>query len=301
MTTPEVRRQEGVSHQNGLEQAIGLYKQSDFFLSFSEITRLGYTADLTQFQEYCETEDISSMARQIGSENIRNWHCQLKQAGKAPATVNRKSSSLSTFLNWAQAEGIIQPDFTIDLPKSEPKAEKKQPRILTAEEIDLLISKAKKLRDASLISIARATGATITEIVNLNAEDILRAADGNIVIRFKGGVHKTQPRTLEIDKKSIDKITEYIKSSGLKPEDPLFRGFNAQYRSLLIRLTRQGAHLMLKRYRREIGVEDLNPSMLRNTFIANFAGTPRELDEVLGRRNPKTARSAYSPRRLLKI
>lgn len=300
MTTPEVRRPEGISHQNGLEQAINLYKQSySFLLDLSESTRPAYARDLAQFQEYCITQDISSMARQIGSENIRNWLCQLREAGKAPATVMRKSSSLSTFLNWAQAERIIQPYFTIGLPKSEP-VEKKQPRILTDEEVDLLISKARNLRDASLILIALRTGATIAEIVNLNAEDILRTGDDSIAIRFKGGIQKNQPRTLEVDKKTGSKIAEYIQNSGLKPEDPLFREFHNRY-GRRVRLTRQGAHLILKRYRREIGVENLNPRMLRYTFIANFTGTSRELEEVLGRRNPKTARSAYSPRRLLKI
>lgn len=278
--TPEalrVRRSEEVLGQNGLEQVIDLYKQSDFFLNFSENTRSAYAADLSKFQEYCKTQGISEV-RQIESEDIINWRNQLRQAGRAPATINRKRASLSGFLDWAQVEGIIQPDFTISLPKYE-SVEKKQPRILSAGEADSLISKARNLRDASLILIALKTGASITEIINLNAEDILRTGDGNIAIRFKGGVRKTQPRTLKVDKKTGSKISEYIEEFELKSEDPLFRGRNGRPR-----LTRQGINLILKGYASEIGVKNLNSRMLRDTFIVNFTGTPSELTKILGRK-----------------
>jgi len=300
MITPEARRPEGVSHQNGLEQSIDRYKQSDSFLALSENTRLAYTADLAQFQKYCRTQNISEI-RQIESENIRNWRYQLRQAGRTPATINRKRENLSGFLNWAQVERIIPPDFTISLPKYEPVA-KRQPRILSAEQVGSLISKAKNLRDASLIFIALATGATITEIVNLNAEDILRTGNGNITIRFNGSMHKVQPRTLVVDKRIGDIITEYEKANRLKPEDPLFRGYTTNRGRLRgRRLTRQAVNLILEGYASKIGIENLNPRMLQNTFIANFAGTRRELDAILGRRKPEPARSTYSPRRLLKI
>ncbi len=297
MKTPEARQSEVISHQNGLEQTIGRYKQSDSFLDLSENTRSAYTADLTQFQAYCKTQDISEVSK-IESEDIKNWYCQLRQAGKAPATNNRKRSSLSSFFKWAQAEGIIQPDFTMSLPRYE-SVEKKQPRILSAEQADSLISKAKNLRDASLILIALATGASIKEIVNLNREDILKTRNGNIAIRFKGIVKKAQPRKREVDKKAGSKIAEYIKKSRLKPEDPLFKGFRDGYGRG--RLTRVSAHQILERYGGEIGVEHLNPRILRDTFIANFTGSPRELDAILGRRNPRPSRSTYSPRPLLKI
>lgn len=272
MTTPEVRQPREVPHQNELEQAIELYNHSDFFLDHSGNTHLAYTADLAQFQTYCKKKDISEI-RQIKSEDIRNWQDQLRQAGKAPATINRMQSSLSGFLGWAQAEGII-------LPRFEPVM-KKQPIILSAEQVDSLISKAKNLRDASLILISLKTGATITEIVNLNAEDILETEDGNTAIRFKGGVKRSQPRTLEVDKEAGSKIAEYIEESGLEPEDPLFPSRYGHER----RLTRAGAtNAIFRNYAVEIGVENLNSRILRDTFIANFTGTPRQLAEALGKK-----------------
>ena len=84
---------------------------------------------------------------------------------------------------------------------------------MSAEQADSLISKAKNLQDASLISIALTTGATTTEIVNLNTEDILGIEDGNTAIRFKAH-SKTQPRILQIDKRIGSEIAEYIEDSG---------------------------------------------------------------------------------------
>jgi len=278
--TPEIPRPEEISHQNGLEQAIDRYKQSDSFLALSKNTRLAYTTDLAQFKRYCQTQGVLSITALSPQESI-DWLETLRAQRCSQSTSNRKRASLSTFLNWAQTEGIIQPDFTISLPKCE-SVEKKQPRILSAEEMDSLISKAKNLRDASLILISLVTGATITEIVNLNAGDILKIGDGNTAIIFKGGIRKTQPRILEVNKKAGSKIAEYIKDSGLKPEDPLFRGFRGQHERG--RLARQGLNFILNAYATEIGVENLNPRMLRNTFIANFTGTPHKLSETLGRK-----------------
>lgn len=274
---PEIRRPEGVSRQNGLEQAIARYKQSGLFLKLSGNTQVFYNHDLTQFQEeYCQAHNILS-PDQLTPEDVTNWRDQLRQGGYSPATINRKRASLSGFLEEAQAKGIIRPDFKKSLPKYE-SVGKKQPRILSAEQADSLISKAKNLQDASLISIALTTGATTTEIVNLNTEDILGIEDGNTAIRFKGGIRKTQLRILQIDKRIGSEIAEYIEDSGLKPEDPLFKE-----RHKGSRLTRNLVWFMLRDYGREIGVENLNARMLRNTFIAGFPGTEQQLNEVLGR------------------
>ena len=275
--TPETRQSEGVSHQNGLEQAIDQYKQSEYFFALSRNTQVSYNHDLTQFQEeYCQVHNIMS-PDQLTPEDVTNWGDQLRQNGYSPATINRKRASLSGFLEVAQAEGIIRLDFKKSLPKYE-SVGKRQPGILSDEQVDSLISKAKNLRDDSLILIALATGATITEIVNLNAEDILRTEDGNTSIRFKGIVHKTRPRTSVVDKKVGSVISEHIKDSGLKPEDPLFKeGHKGS------RLTRNLVWFMLRDYGREIGVKNLNARMLRNTFIARFPGTEQQLNEVLGR------------------
>ncbi|GEM_PF-4147947 len=274
---PEIRRPEKVSHRNGLEQAIDRYKQSKKFLELSGNTQVFYSHDLTQFQEeYCQAHNILSVI-QLTPEDVANWRDQLRQGGYSPATINRKRASLSGFLEEAQTQGMIRPDFKKSLPKYE-SVGKKQPGILTAEQADSLISKAKNLQDASLILIALTTGASITEIVNLNAEDILRTEDGNTAIRFKGGIRKIQTRTLQIDKKIGSKISEYIEDSGLKPEDPLFKE-----RHKGSRLTRNLVWFMLRDYGREIGVENLNTRMLRDTFIARFPGTEQQLNKVLGR------------------
>ena len=49
--TPETRQSEGVSHQNGLEQAIDQYKQSEYFFALSRNTQVSYNHDLTNFKK----------------------------------------------------------------------------------------------------------------------------------------------------------------------------------------------------------------------------------------------------------
>ena len=62
----------------------------------------------------------------------------------------------------------------------------------------------------------------------------------------------------------------------LKPEDPLFKE-----RHKGSRLTRNLVWFMLRDYGREIGVENLNARMLRNTFIAGFLGQNNSLMKYL--------------------
>ena len=113
----------------------------------------------------------------------------------------------------------------------------------------------------------------------MNVEDIIEIDDGSVAIRFEGGIKKAETRTLQIDNKTGSRIAEYIKDSGLKLKDPLFKGQRGTPR-----LTRQGVWLVLTSSGKRIGIENLTPRTLRDTFMANFTGTPRELSEVLGRK-----------------
>ena len=97
-------------------------------------------------------------------------------------------------------------------------------------------------------------------------------------------MRKTKPRTIIVNKRVKDEVLIYINENKLKPENPLLQSYTSIRvgKQLGKQITRQAVNLILNGYGKKIGVLDLNPKMLRQTFIVNFTGSQRELAEVLG-------------------
>ena len=58
-----------------------------------------------------------------------------------------------------------------------PKIEKRVPSILTSQEVELLLEQPKNVdlkgsRDKAMLELAYATGMRVTEIINLNCDDV---------------------------------------------------------------------------------------------------------------------------------
>ena len=93
----------------------------------SETTRKAYETDLEDFARYTESEDLkSAMVGLIfqGPGRANSIALQYKgnmiQAGKSPATVNRRLSALRSVISLAKTLGIIH--WTLEVPNEKAKA-----------------------------------------------------------------------------------------------------------------------------------------------------------------------------------
>jgi integrase/recombinase XerD len=143
-----------------------------------------------------------------------------------------------------------------------------------------------ELRDAALVHFLLSTGCRISEALSVDRSQI--NPEGRLVVRGKG----SKERMVQLTPDATQTIRAYLSSR--HDRDPaLFlnydRSSSARGRR---RLTSSGARHILRRLRRDTGVEGLtSPHVLRHTTateLLTITGNVRLVQEVLGHANLNT-------------
>ena len=138
-------------------------------------TVCSYLRDIRQFAEWLQSSGEADIlgATQL---NISDYLSHLRSQGKSGATVSRVLASLKNFYAYLVSTGFLEEspvsgDIHVD------RGEKKLPQILTGKEVELLLAQpsgldAKGLRDKAMLEVMYATGMRVTELIDLNVEDV---------------------------------------------------------------------------------------------------------------------------------
>ncbi|OGD90804.1 hypothetical protein A3D07_00665 [Candidatus Curtissbacteria bacterium RIFCSPHIGHO2_02_FULL_42_15] len=254
-----------------LRDTLNAFYNSEKFLSLNESTRSFYQGDLRCFQRSMAGIGAESL-NQITPQIVADYLASLQ---KSPATIARRLNSIKTLLRWAEAEHIADPSLVDQLPKT-PRWEKAiTPNYLSDKEAAGLVEKARgNLRNLALVTIAIQTGAKTSEILDLNVDDI-HHSDHQVSIQFISKNGKS--RVNYLDGESAEIIREFAEN---QKTGPLF--LTGKYNHSGEKLTRQGFWFIVRELGKTVGRPDINPRILRNTFIRNFPGSPAELSETLG-------------------
>ncbi|MTI43241.1 tyrosine recombinase XerD subunit [Roseibium hamelinense] len=144
----------------------------------SENTIAGYRRDLEDFDAFLGTTRISKAE----SKDISLYMSDLAGRGFAATSQARKLSALKQYFKFLYSDGIRQDDPTRTL--SAPKKRQSLPKVLTIEDVDLLISSARAetlkphkspaarlraYRLHTLLEVLYATGLRVSELVALPA------------------------------------------------------------------------------------------------------------------------------------
>lgn len=222
-----------------------------------------YRIDLRQYFEYvC----VSEPDKEKIEEYVTHLHKSYKQK-----TVKRKIASIKAFYNYLEENEVIT-----ETPFRKIKVKFKEtvtlPRIIPREEIENLLNhmyqclnetdkvlRKYMLRNVAVIEVLFATGARVYEISNIR-EDSINLNTGVIRLMGKGGkdryVQISNPSILEVLKKYYDVNEQAIKKSGY---------FFVNNRES--RYTEQSIRLMLKKYKKQAGIErNITPHMFRHSF-----------------------------------
>lgn len=226
-------------------------------------TLKAYRIDLRQYFEYICVDEPD---KEKIEEYVTHLHKSYKQK-----TVKRKIASIKAFYNYLEETEIIA-----ESPFRKIKVKFKEtvtlPRIIPREEIEKLLNhmyqclnendKASRkfmLRDVAVIEVFFATGARVYEISNIR-DDSINLNTGLIRLMGKGGkeryVQISNTSILEVLKKYYDENEQSIKKSGY---------FFVNNRES--RYTEQSIRLMLKKYKKQAGIErNITPHMFRHSF-----------------------------------
>ena len=167
-------------------------------------TLRNYGMDLSDFQNFVQTDEIKSVDKRI----IRSYLTHLNQKQATKRTILRRLSALRSFFKYLLKEGAISQNPLEEI--DAPKLEKTIPAPLTREEIDRLFQQPDirtflGFRDRTILELFYSSGLRISELVSLNRSDF---DPMNLTLRVKGKGKKE--RVIPITKNAADWISRYL-------------------------------------------------------------------------------------------
>lgn len=246
----------------------------------SDNTLQSYNRDIKLYCNYLEENNLDPV--KTGEKELAKYLETLKENGKAVSTVSRNLASLRSFYQYLYRTKVVSEDPTVNL--ESPKIERKLPKVLTSEQVELLLDQPKCVdlkgyRDKAMLELVYATGIRVTELISMNVSDV------NIENGYIKCAGKTKERIIPIGTLAINALKEYMDKSRnilLKDENDqaLFVNVNGQ------RLTRQGFWKILKQYKTQANIDvDITPHTLRHSFAVHLLENGAELraiQEMLG-------------------
>lgn len=258
------------------------------FLTYLQVER-GLSQNTVQSYRY-DLEHFASFLVEQGcclesatQKMILDFLNYQRQQNKSARTRSRKLAALRAFYRFLLQERRISADPTENL--NSPKLEKSLPRVLSVEDVELLLSQPDLgsvlgIRDKAMLELLYATGMRVSEMLGLNTEHL------NLDLGFVRCLGKgSKERIIPVGEIAVRYIREYLSKARLKLRK------NAWERAAFLnnhgnRLSRQGFWKILKSYARKAGIpKEITPHVLRHSFATHLlenGADLRAVQEMLG-------------------
>lgn len=235
-----------------------------------------YKHDVTQYISYLDgtgVTDISSTTK----TTVLSYLLYLQKEGRASSTVSRTLASLRSYYLFMMQNGVVKSNPTSNL--EAPHVEKKIPKILSGEEVELLLEQPKNcdnkgIRDKAMLELLYATGIRVSELINLDVSDVNVPMS---FVRCKGG---KKERIIPMGHQAKDALENYINNVRkymVKDENETALFVNCSG----ARLSRQGFWKLIKYYQHIAGIEtDITPHTLRHSFAAHLLENGADLHSI---------------------
>ncbi len=251
-----------------------------------------YTTFLYRFLAFLEFNSYPTDAAQMNKEIIRAFILYLQEEAKTPrskkplssATVQGYVRTLRVFFSWAVREEYLAESPTAKIPV--PKATQKVINTFTHEQIGKLAqacyrSNDNSYRNLTILLLLLDTGIRVSELVNINHEDV-NLAEGWIKIKIgKGGKERIVPVGSVVQKSLWKYINHYRPQPLTQKVTRLFLSDDG------LPLTRSGIQQMLRRCGKRAGISGVrcSPHTFRHTFAKSYlinGGDIFSLQKILG-------------------
>lgn len=235
-----------------------------------------YKRDVSQYISYLDgtgVTDISSTTK----TTVLSYLLYLQKEGRASSTVSRTLASLRSYYLFMMQNGVVKSNPTSNL--EAPHVEKKIPKILSGEEVELLLEQPKNcdnkgIRDKAMLELLYATGIRVSELINLDVSDVNVPMS---FVRCKGG---KKERIIPMGHQAKDALENYINNVRkymVKDENETALFVNCSG----ARLSRQGFWKLIKYYQHIAGIEtDITPHTLRHSFAAHLLENGADLHSI---------------------
>jgi len=245
----------------------------------SEHTATAYGRDLGQFGAFLEERGIDLL--KASSEDVRVF---LGGGAWRPSTRARKAAALRSFYREAVQDSMVAADPTRALAGI--RLESGLPKVLSVSEVDRLLSLPKTdpygLRDRAILETLYGAGLRASELLDLRLQDV------DFDVGFVRTVGKgDKERVVPLGRTALQALQAYLQrgrpalgKAGVLKAPELFLSNRGR------RLSRQGLHLIIKRYAGAAGLSgDVSAHTLRHSFATHLlegGADLRAVQEMLG-------------------
>ena len=264
--------------ENLIEKFLGFLQNEK---KLTKNTLESYKRDINNFIQFLNEKELTV----INCENdaINDYIKKLEGEAKTPSTISRHIASLRSFYQYLYDNRLVKNNPTKGV--ETPKIVRKEPAILSNTQVELLLEQPKSvdlkgIRDKAMLELVYATGIRVTELINLDINDI---DFENACVRCVGPHNKE--RIIPIGNIAIKALKDYIENARnylIKTESTksLFVNISGK------RLTRQGFWKIIKQYKNQADIDvDITPHTLRHSFAMHLLENGAELraiQEMLG-------------------
>lgn len=249
----------------------------------SKNTIAAYRRDLAKLTQYLDSENL--LVSQLKSSDLIKFLGILRDSGLNDSSIARHIVAVRSFFGFLSKDQGVE---NIAKEINPPKIPKRLPKALSIGDIELIIAAngddVAGIRNRALIEILYATGARVSEIVQLNFGDISRSDGGTITIkvRGKGGKERLVPvgRFAQL---ALEQYLTRARPSMLKSTQQEALFLNEKRGT---RLTRQSAWQIVMSAAEKAGIQrDISPHALRHSFATHLldgGADIRVVQELLG-------------------
>lgn len=184
------------------------------------------------------------------------------------STLKGVRAAYSSFFGWLRDRDRVRRNPMVLVEQI--KVEKRIKRPFSDTDREMLLRNCKVLRDKAMMEFLYSTTVRVSELKNLNIEDI-RWGTKDLIVYGKGG----KERTVYLNERTHMYLQEYLQSR-TDNNPALFVGVRKPYN----RLTKTGIEDMIRRTGRRAGVEKAHPHRFRGTALTNALNRGMPLQEA---------------------
>lgn len=240
-------------HKTTLQDAIDLFLIDGQSRRFTKHTLQWYRESLRRFVQHMDSQGITHLD-DVTVHHIRAFQADFLE--KSASYAHNQSRAVRAFFNFCHRDELIEknPFTKVKMPRLPEEIK----RALTGNEIRKILHATETERDRAIIMVLLDSGLRAAELLNLNVGDL----DENGTVTVHQGKQQKDRITYVGAKTRRQLKTYYIKERGGTPPvgEPMFTSVRGH------RLSYQGLNHLIRRLRKDAGIEDCSAHTFRRTF-----------------------------------